>query len=438
MPDHNEKEGAVHFAVAVVACSALLPFLLNLRQFRKLFWFGDEWDLISLMDKLGFWVWTTKVFAENFVPLFKIIWGGSILTFNGSYLWMIALVWLNHVINVYLLGKILCRIGLRLYTIIIAQFVFALSSTNVETFGWSVQWSSVMATTFFLWSIYLYLEILSQSSRAGFVAWTVYPIMVLFSALSFSRGILTGLILAFISILPPATRIEKWSSRLSLALVSAAPSFLVALVIYMNASGNHRHIGENFAELARLGSAFAVHFFTLNPLLRMVGGDTVSLPMVLLLGLVKVLLFLYGLLKASERMRPFFWALVVFDVSNAVLMGLGRYHTGLSASISSRYQYQPLLCLAPILGLWVENTARAIFGAWRWYLTIAVGAMVALVAVLLWPWPSVMQSWSGWRGSEPRYRLLEDPTPPAVGTVPGIPHFPTDRAKELINKYGLH
>src|SRR5580698_1238446 len=123
------------------ACASLLPLFIYHRLFVQLFWFGDEFDLIDQIDRLGFWKWVWLTFAENFVPLFKVLWGGAVIGFGGSYAAMIAIVWLTHGLNVALLGRVMRTCGLSWSAVFIAQVVFGLTAANCETLGWSVQWS---------------------------------------------------------------------------------------------------------------------------------------------------------------------------------------------------------------------------------------------------------------------------------------------------------
>ena len=88
--------------------------------FSRLYWFGDEFDLIDQIVRLGFWRCVWLAFAENFVPLFKVLWGGSVVLFRGSYAVMIALVWLTHALNVGLLGRVMRTCGMRWASVVLA------------------------------------------------------------------------------------------------------------------------------------------------------------------------------------------------------------------------------------------------------------------------------------------------------------------------------
>ena len=86
-------------------------FCLWHAQFSRLFWFADDLFLLDQISRRGFWHWTMEMFAENFAPLFKLLWGGAAFVFHGSYLAMLVLLWLTHALNIALFGRLLTRAG---------------------------------------------------------------------------------------------------------------------------------------------------------------------------------------------------------------------------------------------------------------------------------------------------------------------------------------
>jgi hypothetical protein len=129
--------------------------------------------------------------------------------------------------------------------------------------------------------------------------------------------------------------------------------------------------------------------------------------------------------------------MVAFDLGNAVLLGIGRYHTGLLATVGSRYQYASLLGIAPAAGFWL---------AWHWErLPVSAAARRLSFAVVLAlaaycmcrQWSAGLDVFTATRGSDSRRLLLVDKDP-SPNSVPGIPFLPMDRAKALIAKYDLH
>src|ERR1035438_5327332 len=151
-PQHRDRApgSSDRWILLAAGCLALAPFVAYHRMFGRLYWFGDEFDLIDQIDRIGFWRWIWLVFAENFVPVFKLLWGGGVLAFGGSYLAMVATVWLTHALNVALLGRVMRTCGLSSVAVICAQVAFGLSPANIETLAWTVQWSAVLSVTFML------------------------------------------------------------------------------------------------------------------------------------------------------------------------------------------------------------------------------------------------------------------------------------------------
>jgi hypothetical protein len=68
-----------------------------------------------------------------------------------------------------------------------------------------------------------------------------------------------------------------------------------------------------------------------------------------------------------------------------------------------------------------------------------VAALVLIVSglALVTAWPTVLEPFTTWRGTQSRRVLLVDPAPRS-DAVPGIPAMRMDRARTLIEKYGLH
>jgi hypothetical protein len=148
-------------------------------------------------------------------------------------------------------------------------------------------------------------------------------------------------------------------------------------------------------------------------------------------------LVLWSLARSSGRTRALFIVLLAFDFGNTFLLGIGRYHTGLLASVSSRYQYGSLIAVIPSAGfvfsrMWARLPAPESVRR----LGLAV-LFTAMVWCLCRQWPDDLEGFTTSRGTESRRILITDPNP-EPHAVPGFPGFPTERAKALIAKYNLH
>ncbi len=414
-----------NLVLAAAGLVSLAPYLAHLGLFGRLFWFGDEFDLIDQIDRLGFWRWVWLAFAENFVPLFKVLWGGGVLAFGGSYAAMIGLVWLVHALNVALLGRLLRTCGLPWGAVLLAQAAFGLSPTNLETLAWSVQGSAVLSVTFMLLALDGFLR---GPFRGMTLAWAAA------SALSFSRGVLTGALLA----LGCAARSPDGSAgdrgrRMAQAAAYVAPAALVAAVIAGMAEGNHRHMAGHAGEAA----IFGLWYYCLNPFHGLLSVESFGWHTVAVLGLAKAALVAWCILRSRGSARLLFLLLVAFDLGNAALLGIGRYHTGLPATIGSRYQYASLLAVAPLAGFWFQGLVQRLPAPAAARAALVSLALLALGGAMMAGWPGVLEPFTRWRGTDTRRILLADPAP-GPHSVPGIPAMEMERARALVARYALH
>ena len=420
----------------LAAFAALAPFLIWHTKFGQLFWFGDDFFLLDQITLMGFWRWTSAVFAENFVPMFKLLWGGSVLAFGGSYLAMLWLLWLTHALNTLLLGRLLGRVGFSLFATLATQLIFALSPTNLETLGWSVQWSAVLATMFLLAAL-LWHE--SYAERVGRHGWRLLVPLVLLSAASacsFSRGVLTGGVLALALLLPATAERDRrmilW--RLPTSLLPLLPSLAVALAIALFSRGNFQQMDGHWGDAFKFGASY----FLLNPLYALGAGFSSHPAALALLGGIKLGAITGGLWLTRDRMRWLLIGLLAYDLGNATLLGVGRYHTGFFAAMGSRYQYGSLIATLPFFTLvlgaglerWLRHAPLQIWGK-------AI-VLTAVILVLLRGWPDQLAEFTAWRGTGLRQLLGAPATTDPTAKVPALEFMHVERAKAIIRAYDLH
>ena len=414
---------------------ALVPLWVYRDDFRSLFWFGDDWDQLDQIARFGFWSWTWQAFAENFVPLFKMAWGGLALAAHGSYFAMILAIWLTHALNVALLGKLLRQEGFGWTSTALSLAGFGLSSACIEILAWSVQWSAVMSMSFFLLAALWYGRAPAETSPNQRFLW-ILAALVAASALTFSRGVLTGLSLAFSALLlAPAAR--PTVARAKLAVCCFLPAAGVAGLIFALSSGNQHELvrGSHLGEMAQFGA----WYFSLNPLYRLLATDSWGSRTTLLLGALRVALMLWVFWRATSRQRRFLGLLLAFGLGDSVLLGIGRYHTGLECTISSRYHYNALLCTLPFAGLAVESALGSVL-AWFTRIRRTVAAVLVAMAAL-WvcrDWRQYAHDYGDSRGRHTRDLIFHQARPPDQGAIPGIPFLSTTRARDLTAIYHLH
>jgi len=171
---------------------------------------------------------------------------------------------------------------------------------------------------------------------------------------------------------------------------------------------------------------YALNYLTLNPFFSLIptGGSSTSVGLVLLFGALKAAVIALAFYLSSRRLHPFLIALVVFDVATAAALGYARAWTGLSTTVSSRYQYIPLLCFGPMLGI--------VIAGWRKELTVI--ALVLWIWLLSYRWSGSLEYWNFRRGTRIRYRLVT--YPPNALFDPS--KLTAERARQLIEEFHLH
>jgi hypothetical protein len=412
---------------------ALAPALWCARALADLWWFGDDWDLLDQINRLGFWRWTVLPFAENFVPLFKVLWGGLVFASGGSYPPLIAALWLTHALNTALLFRLLRAADFGLTATNLSTAVFALAAVNIETLAWSVQWSAVLAITFFLLAAQRLVRSSTDRAPPGWPLAASLAVLSAASALSFARGVLTGAALALVCLLPLFRPATTWRHRWRLALACLLPAVAVAVAILVLSPGNARSLGASWRDAVQFGFCY----WAATPLHRLLDSATWHWPIVIFLAAVKVTLVALVFRRTTPSQRLLLALVLAYDLGNAALLGIGRHHTGLRAANSERYYYVALLCTLPFLGL--------AFSRWRDdlptpRLRLAVACTLGLLSVwfVARDWPRATEAFATGRGRNTRDLLLRHPNPPAENAVPGIPFLPTKRAKELIEAFHLH
>ena len=348
---------------------------------------------------------------------------------------MIAALWLTHAVNTMQLGRVLRAYDFSWPAVLFTQVIFGLTCTNIETLGWSVQWSAVLATAFLL----IALEVQERGlPRSRALPWRTPGTLVALSAASalcFSRGVLTGAVLALASLWPTARAGSLPFPRRCLhAALFLLPALITTALIMSFAGGNQHHLRGHGEDI----TVFGLWNFCLNPIHRLLEFDSWGLRTVWLLGGVKVALIVWGLRSSQGRQRLLLVLLLAFDLGNSLLLGIGRYHTGLDAVISSRYQYCSLLCLLPFAGLAFAHLLGRVPSRFNLRILTTTVLLMTIAYGVARRWPEEIHGFAFGRGTETRRILTSEPHPAAMGAVPGIPFLSTARAQELIRIYNLH
>ena len=349
--------------------------------------------------------------------------------FGGSYISLLTLCWANHALNVALVARIAHRLGCQTGMAFLAAVCFGMSPLNYETLGWSVQWSAVLSLSFFLVSL---LILVPASPSAAFPSWRVTFLAAacaLASPLCFTRGVLVGPVLAVVAL--SLTTAQPWFIRGLKASVLMLPSLAIAAVVARSTSGNHPHLPSVWLQIV----TFAVHYFGESPLRTAFSPASLSTTSAVVLVGARLAISLAAWALAPVRLRPMVSALVFFELGNALLLGIGRYHTGIPAAGSSRYQYSALCCFIPLLALLANSGLRALPNR---MVPFAVAlAFLGLSWSAIREWSPSMQSWRSWRGAELRAALNTPDFPPEQHFT-RLPWMTNQRARELVRRFSLH
>ena len=402
-------------AWAVIAGSSLLsvlPLLAYWRQFNQLFFFHDDFLLLHDLAGSTLLRWIFHPYAgESIFPLFKFLWIAAIWLFGGSYMALIVLQWLTHLSLCFAFGWLLIRLRLPVAAAGFAVLTFGLPSSNIETLAWSIQWGAQLDLLFFLMAWHALLTILRRRSA---VAWSVWYVFCLFAgALCSSRGIVCGLMLGLYLVLT-----GEGVRRIWLCALSLAPTALLVLATWLWV--------PPFRE-TRLGHlTYSFNYLMLNPLFSLFPIRTHLSTGVQLavFGGIKIMVIAWAFYKSGRRFYSFFVTLIAFDLATAAALGYARTWTGLSTTVSSRYQYISLLIFAPMAGMaiagWRREWKAIVFVLWIW--------------LLAYRWEPSLDYWCNWRGTAIRNALARNP--------PNAPFDPSRlsiaEGRKLVERYQLH
>jgi hypothetical protein len=416
------QQKIVALAVALIS---LTPLIIYSRMFSRLFWFGDELHLLLEIQDQGFYNWLFTPFAENFCPLFKLLWGGAAISGGGSYWIMLLILWGTHALNVFLLVTFLRRVHLPFVASAFVALIFGLSWSNIETLGWTVQWSAVLSITFFFLGLHCAL---GKRSSINIV---LLFLCSLASCFCFSRGVLAASCLAlFAASLPEITKWRRFWSFFA----CFSPALFTAGLISALSGGNHRELG---LELLSPIFLHAIHIFSLNPLFQLFasyGLESRELALwVPLKGLV-ILLAIFAVRK-QRLLALSLLCFLAFDVGNSLLLGLGRFHEGTVNTVSWRYQYVSLFCFLPFLAALLEPALKPLRKAYI-KKPLALALLISCSYFSYAPWQEHLRVWVKDRGKQGRAILLRGNTEAKWQGIPGFMSW--QQSKSLVRTYNLH
>jgi hypothetical protein len=415
LPDAKGEGVMTSSAWVMIAGSALIsiyPLLAYWPQFSQLFFFHDDFLLLHELAGSTLFQWIMHPFVgESIVPLFKSLWIGALWLFGGSYMALIVLQWITHLAICVTFGWLLVRVRLPAVAAAFAVLTFGLASSNIETLAWSMQWGSQLSILFILLAWHALLTILKRAAGAGWYVW--YVVCLCASTLCSSRGIVSGMILVLYIVLA-----GEGARRLWLCVTSIVPTVLLVLGTWL--------FVPSFKQTQLGHFTYSLTYLALNPLFSLVPNHwrPASVGLMVVFGAIKLLLILWAFYKSGRRLYPFLGALVALDVATAAALGYARTWTGLSTTVSSRYQYIPLLVLGPMCGM--------IVAGWRRELKVLV--FVLWIWLLAYRWDGTVRYWASWRGTSIRSAIARNR--PYATFDPS--RLSTAEARRLIERFQLH
>lgn len=400
----------VLIAGSVALCMS--PLFVYWRQFSMLFFFHDDFMMLYELAGSTVFQWILHPFAgESIIPLFKLLWIGAIWLFGGSYMALIVLQWLTHLAICVAFGWLLIRLRMPALAAVFAVLTFGLPSSNIETLAWSMQWGAQLDILFLLLAWHALLTILERPAGVGWHVWYVFCICA--SSLSSSRGVVSGLMLGLFIVLSGQGRRRIW-----LCVTSVAPTALLVLATWLYV--------PPFKETTVGHFTYSLNYWALNPLFSLVPmrWHPTQVTIVVLFGAIKLVVIAWAFHKSGRSLFPFLATLVAFDLATAAALGYARTWTGLSTTVSSRYQYISLLVFGPMAGI--------IVAGWRRELKIVV--FVLWIWLLAYRWEGTANHWAATRGIAIRNALAGNR--PYAAFDPS--RMSTGEARRLIKEYHLH
>jgi hypothetical protein len=417
---------------ALICLVSITPLIWQWEHFRDLYWFHDDWELISQWNQSGLGKWLWQPMAESYAPLFKIFWAAAIRLFRGSYAAMIVLLWVTHLGIVFVAGRIFLRCGFSKSAMALSALTIGLPWSNIETLGWAPQWSQLLSTLFLLLS-WDQLMSAMEEEHAQVWRWAAVFATALASAACFVRGVLTGAVLATFFMLVSSEQPGRRRFKVAALLLLAT---MLGMSTYWTFAINHGMFQDDGGEKIAGVIRYALGYELINPLFHLlpIPRKSPDLRAVMICGAFKLFVVVTALSITRLRKRAVLLTLLMFDLITALLLGVGRSELGLNGATSYRYQYVSLLCFAPFFG---RTAARAVELLWfRRFLSNAVFALFFTGWTLLlgYPWARHSERWARWRGLEPREALAIAQDNERFG----LASLTARRARELIRIYHLH
>lgn len=424
-PERDVRQPLLHWLPVLSVLVLLIPLAFARDAFTPLFYFQDEWELLDRWSRDGFATWVLAPFGESPMPVFKFLWAGLVTIGGGNYHVLLAGLWFVHALNTFLIARLVLNSGGGVFAAGVAIVMCGFSGTTWETLQWSIQLSAVLAITGLLAA--LSSRSLSANGKNAGAILVAFTASVL-AGLCFARGVAVGPAIAA-AVLFSSRPLRE---RAATAIAAIIPSLVIGAWIATQSLGKS---GAEISLALEPAAKFALMAFAQNPACALAGGGMPSMAGATLLALAKIALFAWAYL-AVRRARPWIAALFLFEILNAVMLGIGRHHTGIETAGSSRYQYASLFTTVPPFALLVGLLLARLREAPRRVVATALAG--TLLVVVLKPWQGPDAGWLAREGSLTRARLAGTAAPgPYPHPLSNVEWIDDSRAIELGREFDL-
>ena len=411
--------------------ASLSPIAARYHRWSRLFWFGDDWDLINRLQILGFRRWLFDPFAESFCPIGKLVYGAMVVRPGARYT---DFLWATQGLRalMFLLVAVATRRALNTAAagvFAVFSLFYLVSPSGVEVFAWAPQLLTALSHTFF--AALVFVAALEFTSISSISRKRVIIVMVLqaFCCLSFTRGIVLSGVLALGLVWKAAdmngeSRIRHYGNQLRRNFI-----LLVVPAVCLVLSTRFARVRNPNLKLSTVPNVlnWAIRFFALNPFARVLQIERQAIGLVIVLAGLQIGMAAYVYRLHSPIGRLVLWVMAA-EAGAALAGGIGRFHTGPGAAVASRYQDMPALAFFLLLTVVIAS---------RWSSTTVVVGVAWGVALLVLTsqWRVDLRYWTAVRGEDIRYAVEAGPDPAAP--MPAVPFISIGRARELVRQYHL-
>lgn len=413
------------------AFAAEAPVWARHRMWSRLYWFGDDWDLMNRMEILGFRRWLFDPFAESFCPVGKLLYGVMFVRPGANY---IDYMWMTQLLRIIMFALIALAVRRLAGDKMAAGYaglalLFLINPAGIEIIAWAPQLLTALAHTFFAGLLLIVAHAMTSDRPLGTRGVVGVLVLQACCSLSFTRGVaLSGVVaLALCFAQAGLPRLSDW--RGALQRLRAGAIFFVVPIACLLMSLRFARVRNPYFHLSSIPTVlnWALRFFSLNPFVHIMQIERQTIALVVCFAALKIAMAVYAYRLGTPVARLALFALLA-EIASSLAGGMGRFHTGAGAAVASRYQDVPALSFLLLFTVVVASRWRPIG---RLFAFTLVGPLLLSNS----SWRLDSRNWAQVRGLDIRHVVLNEPNDDAP--MPYVPFITVGRARELVAKYDL-